>query len=201
MTAPAKQSFKVVIVGSSGVGKTAMIQRLTDDVFVDDPQSTVGVEFKSYVVPVENRNVKLQIWDTAGQERFKSVSRSYLREAVGALLVYDVTSQMSFDDLGNWLTDLRQLCHPSACILLIGNKTDLEQQRQVGSEAVQRLADQHKLEYLETSAQSGFNITETFTRLAFGIAKRVANGQIGLLQPAAKPCTIELPEEQSSCNC
>jgi small GTP-binding protein len=200
MTSPPKQSFKVVIVGSSGVGKTAMMQRLVDDVFTEDAQSTVGVEFKSYVVPVEDRNVKLQIWDTAGQERFKSVSKAYLRDAVGALLVYDVASQNSFDDLGNWLTDLRQLCHASACILLIGNKCDLEQDRQVGSEAVQRFASLNRLDYLETSARTGFNVTETFTRLAYGIANRVSGGQIELIQPAAKPFTLDPPQE-SFCNC
>jgi small GTP-binding protein len=199
MANPAKQSFKVVVVGSSGVGKSAMIQRLIDDVFSDDGQTTVGVEFKSYVVPVEDRNVKLQIWDTAGQERFKSVAKAYLRDAVGALLVYDVTSQISFDDLGNWLSDLRQLCHPSACILLIGNKSDLEADRQVGSETVQKFAELNKLEYLETSAKTGFNVTETFTRLAFGIANRLAGGQIELIQPASQP--FAMPPEPSFCNC
>jgi small GTP-binding protein len=163
----------------------------------------VGVEFKSFVVPLEGQSVKLQIWDTAGQERFKSVSKAYLRDAVGALLVYDVTAQGSFDELGGWLTDLRQLCNPNACILLIGNKCDLEGDRQVGGEIVSGFAEMHRLEYLETSAKSGQNITETFTRLAYGIANRVAGGQIEVIQPASKPFALDLPpaEQPWGCSC
>jgi small GTP-binding protein len=129
-------------------------------------------------VPVDDQTVKLQIWDTAGQERFKSVSRAYFRNAVGAVLCYDITDDGSFDDVGNWLHDLQQLCNPSAYILLVGNKTDRAAERTVGEEQARDFAAKHKLDYLETSALSGTNVTEAFTRLAFAVAKRVSSGQI-----------------------
>jgi small GTP-binding protein len=201
----ASATFKIVVVGASGVGKSAIVQRLVDGVFREDSTSTVGVEFKPFIIPVDDQNVKLQIWDTAGQERFKSVSRAYFRNAVGAVLVYDITSDVSFDELGTWLHDLQQLANPNAFILLVGNKNDLEEQRKVGVEQARDFAERHKLDYLETSAKSGRNVSETFTRLAFAIAKRVSNGQIQntsavskaspfrvdpqqTLKPAEKPC-------------
>lgn len=191
-------TFKIVVVGSSGVGKSAIVQRLVDGTFREEGQSTVGVEFKPFIIPVEDQNVKLQIWDTAGQERFKSVSKAYFRNAVGAVLVYDISNDASFEDLTNWLHDLQQLCNPNAYILLVGNKADLEEQRQVGVQQAKDFAEQHHLEYLETSALSGANVTEAFTRLAYGIANRVNNGQIqnGAAVAKASPFRVEPQESQ-----
>jgi small GTP-binding protein len=107
MSSPSmKTSFKVVLVGSSSVGKSSMVERLTEGIFPDDIQSTVGVEFKAFAVPVDDRTVRLQIWDTAGQERFKSVSKAYFRNAVGAVLMFDITQESTFEDLSTWLADL-----------------------------------------------------------------------------------------------
>lgn len=185
-----------------------MVQRLIDGTFREEGQSTVGVEFKSFICPLEDQSVKLQIWDTAGQERFKSVSKAYFRNAVGAILVYDITNDASFEDLSNWLHDLQQLCNPNAFILLVGNKSDLEEQRQVGVQQAKDFADQHRLEYLETSALSGQNISESFTRLAYGIANRVANGQISVTSSAAKASPFKVEEQpktqankEGGCNC
>jgi small GTP-binding protein len=186
MKPPPANSFKIVVVGSSGVGKSAIVQRLVDGTFRDEGQSTVGVEFKPFIIPVENQTVKLQIWDTAGQERFKSVSKAYFRNAVGAVLVFDVTSEASFEDLANWLHDLQQLCNANAYIMCVGNKRDLADQRQVGTQQAKDFADRHRLEYLETSALSGENVTEAFTRLAFGIAARVSSGAILAGVPSSK---------------
>jgi small GTP-binding protein len=179
-------TFKIVVVGSSGVGKSAIVQRLVDGTFRDESQSTVGVEFKPFLVKVDDQTVKLQIWDTAGQERFKSDSKAYFRNADGAVLVYDITSDTSFDDLSNWLHDLQQLCHPSAYILLVGNKGDLEKERKVGIQQAKDFAENHQLEYIETSALTGANVTETFTGLALGVANRVAAGQIQNAAAVAK---------------
>ena len=209
MKATVTNSFKIVVVGASGVGKSAMVQRLIDNTFREEGQSTVGVEFKSFICPLQDQSVKLQIWDTAGQERFKSVSKAYFRNAVGAILVYDITNDSSFEDLITWLNDLQQLCNPNAFILLVGNKADLESSRQVGPQQAKDFADQHRLEYLETSALSGANITEAFTRLAYGIAARVNNGQIQITSGTAQKSSPFKVEDQnnnnsnndSSCNC
>jgi small GTP-binding protein len=137
-----KTSFKVVIVGSTAVGKSSMVERLIAGTFPDEVQSTVGVEFRSFVCQLNEHAIRLQIWDTAGQERFRSVSTAYFRDAVGAVLVYDITKEETFEDLGNWLTDLQQLCHQNAFILLVGNKSDCEEERRVGLQQVQDFANQ-----------------------------------------------------------
>ena len=205
MKSTISQSFKIVVVGSSGVGKTAIVQRLIDGTFREEGQSTVGVEFKSFICPLDDQSVKLQIWDTAGQERFKSVSKAYFRNAVGAILVYDISNETSFEELINWLNDLQSLCNPNAYILLVGNKGDLENQRQVGVQQAKDFAEQHKLEYLETSALSGQNVTEAFTRLAYGVATRVNNGQIQITNAASSkvsPFKVEeTPAKQESSGC
>ena len=124
-------SYKLILIGSSGVGKSALMRRLVEDTFTDECQSTIGVEFDSKVVMVEDQRVKLQIWDTAGQERFRSIAKSYYRNAVGVILVYDITERKSFEELGSWLTDVHALCEPNAVIELVGNKTDLAAKRTV----------------------------------------------------------------------
>jgi small GTP-binding protein len=203
MKAAIHNTFKIVVVGSSGVGKSAIVQKLVDGTFREESQSTVGVEFKPYIIPVDDQNVKLQIWDTAGQERFKSVSKAYFRNAVGAVLVFDITNDATFDDLGAWLRDLEQLANPNAYILLVGNKVDLEDKRQVGAGQAKDFAAQHKLEYLETSALSGANVTDAFTRLAYGIAARVSSGQIqnGGGVAKASPFRVEVPKDPPKKGC
>jgi len=195
MKSTISHSFKIVVVGSSGVGKSAIVQRLIEGTFREEGQSTVGVEFKSFVCPLDDQSVKLQIWDTAGQERFKSVSKAYFRNAVGAILVYDITNEASFEDLSNWLGDLQALCNPNAYILLVGNKGDMDSQRQVGVQEAKDFAEQHRLEYLETSALSGSNIRESFTRLAYGIANRVNNGQIQITTSVSKTSPFKVEEQ------
>jgi small GTP-binding protein len=200
-----KTSFKVVVVGSTSVGKSSMVERLIAGAFPDEIQSTVGVEFRSFLAQLDDHAVRLQIWDTAGQERFRSVSTAYFRDAVGAILVYDITNEDTFEDLGAWLTDLQQLCHPNAFILLVGNKCDREDERKVGMQQVQDFADQYRLEYIETSAQSGQNIQEIFTRLAYEVANRVENGEIEVMSPSSRAFSLSFdppPEDaKSRCRC
>jgi small GTP-binding protein len=175
MTRP---SYKIVVIGPSSVGKSSIVQRLTQGTFTEDGTATCGADFYTYSCPVGNDTVKLQIWDTAGQERFRAISKSYFRNAVGAVLVYDITSMLSFDQLADWLTDLQTLATPNAYILLVGNKADLETGRQIGPELVKEFSDRHHLETIETSALSGKNIKEAFARMAFEVAARVTNGTI-----------------------
>ena len=191
-------SFKVVIVGSSTVGKSSIVQRLVQGTFTEDGAATCGADFYTYTCPVNSNNVKLQIWDTAGQERFRSISKSYLRNAVGAILVYDITNMQSFDQLTDWLNDLQTLCSPNAYIILVGNKIDLESQRQVGAQQVKEFADRHHLESIETSAFNGKNIKEAFTRLAFEVSTRVTNGQISVnLSRVVPPPAIESGDKEN----
>jgi small GTP-binding protein len=191
-------TFKVVIVGSSGVGKSAIVQRLVDGTFREETRRTVGVDpFKPFMIPVDDQTVELQIWDTGGQERFKCVSKMFFWDAVGGVLVFDIASDGSFDDLDEWLHDL-QVVNPNAHIILVGNKSDLEAQRRVGAQQARDFAEKHKLEYIETSALNGANVTEAFTRLAFAVAKKVASGQIQNQGAVAKGSPFKSDERKQT---
>ena len=153
MKTTVSQSFKIVVVGSSGVGKSAMVQRLIDGTFREEGQSTVGVEFKSFICPLEDQSVKLQIWDTAGQERFKSVSKAYFRNAVGAILVFDITHRDSYEKLITHINDLKSFCKPNMSIILVGNKNDLKSDRKVTEQEAIEFAKRYNfIQYIETSA-------------------------------------------------
>jgi small GTP-binding protein len=162
-------NYKFIIVGSSGVGKTAILKRLVEDTFTEDSTSTIGVEFESTVIHVDGRKVKLQIWDTAGQERFRSIGKAYYRNAIGVIVVYDLTERQSFDELGQWIADIHTLCDANAVIQLIGNKTDLAADRVVSLKEAEDFANRHRIQYIETSARIGANVRETFTQVATAI--------------------------------
>ena len=165
-------SYKFIIIGSSGVGKTAILKRLVEDTFSDESQSTIGVEFDSTMIMVEDRRVKLQIWDTAGQERFRSIAKAYYRNAVGVILVFDITERKTFDELSSWLNDVHTLCDPNAVIQLIGNKADLASQRAVTLTEAEAFASHQHMQYLETSAKGGDNVREAFVRVASDILSK-----------------------------
>lgn len=165
-------SFKFIIIGSSGVGKTAILKRLVEDTFSTDSQSTIGVEFDSTMIEVDGQQIKLQIWDTAGQERFRSIAKAYFRNAVGVILVFDITERKSFDDVNMWLNDVHSLCDPTAVVLLIGNKCDLAENRVVTLSEAEQFAQHHQLQYLETSAMNGTNVKDAFVKVATQIYRK-----------------------------
>lgn len=182
-------SYKIVIIGSSGVGKTAIVHRLSDDVFEDESQTTVGVEFKTHIIRINNETIKLNIWDTAGQERFRSVSKAYFRNAVGAILVYAINNSNSFYELESWINELFQLSVPNAVVLLVGNKCDL-QEREISENEAISFANSHGIDYIETSAKDATNIDEAFIRLAHLIYEKVKSGIISTV-PSKSPYNID----------
>lgn len=119
-----------------------------------DCPHTIGVEFGTRIIEVSGQKIKLQIWDTAGQERFRAVTRSYYRGAAGALMVYDITRRSTYNHLSSWLTDTRNLTNPSTVIFLIGNKCDLEAQRDVTYEEASKFAEENGLMFVEASAKT-----------------------------------------------
>jgi small GTP-binding protein len=162
-------TYKFIIVGSSGVGKTALLKRLIDDSWTDDSQSTIGVEFDSTVVNIGDRKVKLQIWDTAGQERFRSIAKAYYRNAVGVLVVFDLTDRKTFDDVNNWMNDIHALCDPNAVVQLIGNKSDMNPKRTVTVHEAEEYASHQRIQYMETSAKAGSNVRDAFIKVAAAV--------------------------------
>lgn len=158
--------FKIVLAGDSGVGKTNLITQLTRKEFSTNTPATIGVEFASISFKIDSDIVKVQIWDTAGQERYRAITSAYYRGAHGALVVYDITRRPTlFQSINHWLIQLRQYSKKDMVMILIGNKKDLEDQRQVTEDELKNKAEQNQLAYFETSALSGENVSEVFYEL------------------------------------
>ena len=154
--------FKVVIVGDSGVGKTNLAKRFITDTFNKESKATVGVEFLSKSFFVNNTVVKLELWDTAGQERYKSITSAYFKGAKGALIVYDVTSRTSFDNVDKWVSELQSKGSKNINIIMIGNKTDLKESMVITSEMGKDKAGNLHIPIMETSALDASNVKEAF---------------------------------------
>jgi len=164
-----------------GVGKSCLLHQFTENKFVPDSPHTIGVEFGTRIVDVMGKKIKLQIWDTAGQERFRAVTRSYYRGAAGALLVYDITRRITYNHLTSWLTDARNLTNPNTVIMLIGNKKDLDAQRDVTYEEAAAFAKENGLIFIESSAKTGENVEEAFLKTAKLIYQSVQEGNVDLM--------------------
>jgi len=158
--------FKYIVVGDSAVGKSCLLLQFVDKKFEDQHELTIGVEFGSRTITIDNCQVKLQIWDTAGQEKFRSITRSYYRGAAGALLVYDITRRETFEHLSNWIEDCKKYSSQNIVVMLIGNKSDLESSRQVTTAEGQSFAEKHGLYFKETSAKTAENVDEAFIKTA-----------------------------------
>lgn len=170
--------FKFLVIGSAGTGKSCLLHQFIEGKFKAESNHTIGVEFGSKIIQVGGKSVKLQIWDTAGQERFRSVTRSYYRGAAGALLVYDLTSRDSYNALGNWLGDARTLASPNIMILCVGNKKDLEDERQVTFMEASRFSQENELMFMEASALTGENVEEAFLKCAKSILAKIETGEL-----------------------
>ncbi|WOK97040.1 ras-related protein RABA5a-like [Canna indica] len=154
--------FKIVMIGDSAVGKSNLLARFARNEFYPNSKSTIGVEFQTQKMHIEGKEIKAQIWDTAGQERFKAVTSAYYRGAVGALVVYDISRRQTFDSIGRWLNELHTHSDMNVVIILVGNKTDLKDEREVNTEEGKALAEAHGLFFIETSALDSSNVTAAF---------------------------------------
>jgi len=168
--------MKYIIVGEAGTGKSCLLHHFTHNTFKAHSQHTIGVEFSSRTVKLGEKRIKLQLWDTAGQERFRSVTRSYYRGAAGALLVYDITNRDSFVNMSRWLEDARALASPHLVVVLVGNKSDREEDRQVEWEEGSRWAAAHNIHFLETSSLLGDNVEAPFLLAARSVLLSIESG-------------------------
>jgi Ras-related protein Rab-2A len=175
---PYKYLFKYIIVGDTAVGKSCLLMQFTDKRFQPQHDLTIGVEFGSRTINIDNNQVKLQVWDTAGQEKFRSITRSYYRGAAGALLVYDITRRETFEHLTTWLEDCRKFGNNNIVIILVGNKSDMENSRQVTRDEGEEFAKKNGLYFMETSAKTAENVDEAFIRTAKEIYSKAEKGEI-----------------------
>ncbi|SCU77294.1 LAFA_0A00892g1_1 [Lachancea sp. 'fantastica'] len=166
--------FKLLLIGDSGVGKSCLLLRFSDDTYTNDYISTIGVDFKIKTVELDGKTVKLQIWDTAGQERFRTITSSYYRGAHGIIIVYDVTDQDSFNDVKMWLQEIDRYATAGVLKLMVGNKSDLQDKRVVEYDVAKEFADSLQIPFLETSALDSSNVEEAFLTMAKQIKDSMA---------------------------
>ncbi|XP_028656171.1 ras-related protein Rab-6A isoform X3 [Erpetoichthys calabaricus] len=160
------RKFKLVFLGEQSVGKTSLITRFMYDSFDNTYQATIGIDFLSKTMYLEDRTVRLQLWDTAGQERFRSLIPSYIRDSTVAVIVYDITNVNSFQQTTKWIDDVRTERGGDVIIMLVGNKTDLADKRQITTEEGEQRAKELNVLFIETSAKTGYNVKQLFRRVA-----------------------------------
>ncbi|XP_035520196.1 ras and EF-hand domain-containing protein homolog [Morone saxatilis] len=163
---PPDRLFKIVLVGNSSVGKTSLLRRFCDDSFHPGTSATVGIDYSVKTITVDNSQVALQMWDTAGQERYRSITKQFFRKADGVVVMYDITVEQSFTAVRQWLTSVKESAGEDITIMLLGNKTDKEIERQVQKEVGERLSKDCQMTFYECSACSGHNVVESMVHLA-----------------------------------
>lgn len=176
-TGPPEHTFRVVFVGDAAVGKSSFIMRLSRGIFMPQLTSTLGVDFQTKNICIDNKNVSLQLWDTAGQERFRCITQSYFRKADGVMLMYDCTNEQSFLNVRQWMSDLEEVASRGIPIMLVSNKTDLRDVFKMQSKSVverengEKIAQEMKAIFVETSAKDGSNINEAVGALTRSMIK------------------------------
>ena len=159
--------YKVLLLGDSSVGKTCFLLRYCDKSFQDVHLSTIGLDYRLKTITLNNnKNIKLQIWDTAGQDRFRAITKNYYKSANGVLLIYDISNLQTYENVKNWISQIREEANPNVIIYLVGNKIDLpKEKRVVNIEDGEKIAEEFEIKFKEASAKSGINVNEIFEEL------------------------------------
>ena len=155
--------YKILLLGDSEVGKSCFLMRYSDNVFVENYITTIGLDYKlKYVQLDSGETIKVQLWDTAGQDRYRTIAKNYYKGSHGILLLYDVTKLSSFENIREWIKDIKEEVYEKAIIFLIGNKIDKTTERKITTEQGTKLAEEYNLPFFEASAKSGENVDEIF---------------------------------------
>ncbi|PAV23867.1 GTP binding protein [Pyrrhoderma noxium] len=200
-SSPLKRT-KIVLLGDQSVGKTSLITRFMYDTFDNTYQATIGIDFLSKTMYLEDRTVRLQLWDTAGQERFRSLIPSYIRDSSVAIVVYDITNRASFLSTSKWIDEVRSERGNDVIIVLVGNKADLSDKREVTLEQGNEKADELKIMFMETSAKAAYNVKTLFKKIALslpGMEEKNTQDTPNSID-VSKPTENEVPEA-ASCQC
>jgi len=199
------RKFKLVFLGEQSVGKTSLITRFMYDSFDNTYQATIGIDFLSKTMYLEDRTVRLQLWDTAGQERFRSLIPSYIRDSTVAVVVYDVTNSNSFQQTSRWIDEVRSERGSDVIIMLVGNKTDLADRRQISIEDGEQKAKEFNVMFIETSAKAGYNVKQLFRRIAAALpgmdTPELTGENTNVMLPQPNPKDEQNPDNQRRCRC
>ena len=196
--------FKLILVGDSYVGKTNILSKYIKNEFNQNTKSTVGVEFGTKILKIEDKIIKAQVWDTAGQERYKSITSTYYKGAKGAFIVYDITNRETFESVDKWIQDLNMNSDKNVTLLLIGNKKDLVDKRDVTKEEGEEKAKSFGLAFLETSALTGENIDKVFDYMLKEVYNKITiekknSGEIDYINIGNNIEINEQTEKKSTC--
>ncbi|CAC5393386.1 RAB15 [Mytilus coruscus] len=183
--------LRLLLVGETGVGKTCLLCKYINQDFISAHISTIGIDFKMKTLQIDDRIVKVQIWDTAGQERFESITKQFYRRAQGVLLVYDMSSRSSFEAIPKWLAYVEQFCKEDVSVMLLGNKCDREDRRQVTTKEASQFAKDHGIMFSETSAKNSNNLEKAFLDMCTNIIESQEQ------QAAESRSSISLDEDSS----
>ena len=168
-------SIKFIIVGDQGVGKTNILHHFSEGKFSNSYNATIGIDYLSHDIKIDNRIFHLQIWDTAGHERFRSVTKGYYSKAACALIIYDITDYKSLESVKNWIDEIKLYSNPNIYLILVGNKIDLKSKRVISIEKGKQLAEKYELDFFESSALTGENINSIFFKACRVINENITN--------------------------
>ena len=199
--------YKIIIIGDTCVGKSNILSRYLKDEFREDSKSTVGVELGTKFLKIKGTGAKLQIWDTAGQERYRSITSSYYKGSHGCFIVYDITSESSFENVDKWYEQAQKEASKDVSIVLVGNKCDLENERKVSKEKAEEKAKNFNIPFFETSALSKIKIDDIFTEMVNNIYERTGgvknedDDDIEIINENDKAVNLnsEPPKEKKGC--
>ncbi len=172
--------LKYIIIGDASVGKSNLLMKFTQNKFTENYQATIGVEFGAKNLIINKKIYRIQIWDTAGQENFRSITRSYYKNSVCAMVVYDITSRKSFDNVMNWIEEIQNNSSKTILIVLVGNKIDLKDNRDVSFEEGKELANKNGIIFMETSAKTGEGVEEIFKKTVQEISNKIGDNYFNL---------------------
>ncbi|EGR34812.1 Rab8-family small gtpase, putative [Ichthyophthirius multifiliis] len=168
---------KLLIIGDSGVGKTNILLRFCDDKFSQTHLTTIGIDFKMKKIEIDNKKIKLQVWDTAGQERFRTITQNYYKGAMGIIMTYAINDKESFNNVELWMKQIREQADSNVQKILVGNKSDMESERQVTLQEGKALADSFGIKFFETSAKTNENVHDAFISICRDIKEKMMQNE------------------------
>jgi small GTP-binding protein len=194
------EKIKIMIIGESKIGKTSLISRYCNNQFYGAYLSTIGIDFQIKNLILNNKNIRLQIWDTAGEERYRNIAKNYFQSSDGFVIVYDISNSETFEKLDYWIEQIKTNSQESSKMILFGNKSDIEDSRQVSKEEGKEYAIKYNLNFFEVSAKEGTNVKEGFECFVKEILNSFSpNENYKKRKSKLLSVPIELPKKKSSC--